>query len=284
MWSKVLLVVAVVVLLVAAGVALALVVGEQRWRSQSETLEGRLDAGVATAEVSSDVQALPIPVRRYLETVLPPGAAPIERARIEHVGTFDMGGGEPNWRPFRSVQEVRTHRPGFVWDARIAMAPGLTAFVHDAYVAGEGVLRAALAGLLTVMEQPASPELAQGEALRYLAETPWYPTALLPGQGVRWEAIDEAHALAILEDGETSVSLLFEFGPDGLVHSVRADERYREVDGMIVATPWLGRHWNYEWRDGVLVPLEGEVAWLLPDGPRPYWRGTVERIEFASAR
>ncbi|MFO7544641.1 MAG: DUF6544 family protein [Trueperaceae bacterium] len=41
-----------------------------------------------------------------------------------------------------------------------------------------------------------------------------------------------------------------------------------------------GSLWNYAERDGLLVPLEGEVAWLLPDGPRPYWRGRIDEIVF----
>lgn len=281
MWPKTVLAFVLVVALVIAAV---LAVGAQRWRGRTADLVARLDAAVTPASRSGDHTALPEPVRRYLDAVLPADAAPIERARIEHVGTFDMGGATPNWRPFRSSQEVRTQRPGFVWDARISMAPGVNAFVHDAYVAGEGVLYAALAGLVTVMEQPSSPELTQGEALRYLAETPWYPTALLPGHGVRWEPIDDTHALAMLEDGDTLVSLRFAFGDDGLVQSVYAEGRYRDVDGVQVATPWEGRFWRYERRDGVLVPIEGEVAWLLPEGPRPYWRGTIERVAYGLPR
>lgn len=30
----------------------------------------------------------------------------------------------------------------------------------------------------------------------------------------------------------------------------------------------------------MLVPLQGEVAWLLPQGPLPYWRGRIERVEY----
>jgi hypothetical protein len=46
---------------------------------------------------------------------------------------------------------VVTGRPGFDWNGRVAMAPGLPVRVHDAYVAGEGVLRASLLGLFTVV-------------------------------------------------------------------------------------------------------------------------------------
>jgi hypothetical protein len=47
---------------------------------------------------------------------------------------------------------VVTQRPGFDWDARIAMMPGVTACVHDAYVAGEGLLRATLFGLVPLAD------------------------------------------------------------------------------------------------------------------------------------
>ena len=33
-------------------------------------------------------------------------------------------------------------------------------------------------------------------------------------------------------------------------------------------------------RHGILIPLEGEVAWILPDGRRPYWRGRIREIDY----
>jgi hypothetical protein len=32
------------------------------------------------------------------------------------------------------------------------------------------------------------------------------------------------------------------------------------------------------------IPLEGEVAWLLPEGPKPYWRGRITDIAYELAR
>jgi hypothetical protein len=31
------------------------------------------------------------------------------------------------------------------------------------------------------------------------------------------------------------------------------------------------------------VPLEAEVAWILPDGPKPYWRGRIVEIVYEMA-
>ena len=73
-------------------------------------------------------------------------------------------------------------------------------------------------------------------------------------------------ARATLTDGVTSVALDFHFDAEGLISSVRAATRYRMVNGALVATPWQGRFWSYTVRDGIGIPLEGEVAWELPEG------------------
>ena len=59
-----------------------------------------------------------------------------------------------------------------------------------------------------------------------------------------------------------------------------AEARYRDVDGAQVATPWQGYFWDYARRDGMLVPLEGEVGWLIDGEYRPYWRGRIEQIDY----
>jgi hypothetical protein len=164
------------------------------------------------------------------------------------------------WLSFTSTQHVVTHRPGFVWDARISMAPGVAIHVHDAYVAGTGVLAARLPGLFTVMEMPAAPELDQSELMRFLAEAAWYPTALLPGQDVQWEAIDDTRAAATLRDGATSVRLVFQFDEQGLIASVQADDRYRDVNGTLVTTPWQARHWDYQARAPDAQPVIADVG------------------------
>jgi hypothetical protein len=46
----------------------------------------------------------------------------------------------------------------------------------------------------TLVNLRGTPEIAQGELMRFLAEAAWYPTALLPSQGVQWKAIDDFSA------------------------------------------------------------------------------------------
>ena len=271
-----------------AVVALALIVGNWRWRSRTAELTQRLEGARASqpaAVATGDDAALPEPVRRYFRLTLGEGATSVAAVTMTHDGTFNMGETGDVWRPFTSRQRTVIERPGFLWDARVSVVPGVTARAHDAYIAGEGILHVAIAGLATVADvQDQEGEAARGELMRFLAEAPWYPTALLPSERVRWTAIDAGQARVELVDGPVRVALTYSFGADGLVESVRSEARGRTVGGAIVQTPWAGRWFDYERRDGMLVPTRGEVAWLLPEGPKVYWRGRLTSIEYDLAK
>ncbi len=127
-------------------------------------------------------------------------------------------------------------------------------------------------------------DIAQGELMRFFAEATWYPAALLPSQGVRWESVDDRSASMTGTDGPVVVALRFTFHDDGPIDTVYAETRARMVGGALIRTPWQGRFWNYEERGGMRVPLDGEVAWLLPKGAKPYWRGRITDIAFEFAR
>ena len=129
--------------------------------------------------------------------------------------------------------------------------PGLAARVHDAYIAGEGILQASLFGLISMANLHGSPEMARGELMRFFAEAAWYPTALLPSQGVLWKAINDSSAEATLRDGATAVTLLFRFDENDLINFVRAEARGRTVRATQIPTPWERRWGKYERRDGV---------------------------------
>jgi len=262
--------------------------GAHRWQDGTQELRSRLDAArepVRPAVVDfRELEGLPAPVQRFFRAVLVDGQPVVAGARIRHTGTFDTGRDTASWKPFTSDQVVVTRRPGFDWDGRVAMLPGVPVHVHDAYVAGEGVLTARVLGLFPVADQRGGGAVAEGELMRFLAEAAWYPTALLPSQGVRWEAVDDRSARATLADGATAVTLLFTFDDEGLVTAVSTPARGRTVDGAVVPTPWQGRFWNHAQRGGMRIPLDGEVAWLLPEGAKPYWRGHTEQIVHELAR
>ena len=80
--------------------------------------------------------------------------------------------GYGSWRWKLGTDEIR---------ARLEAA-AVPVRVHDAYVAGDGLLHGAVLGLVSVVAVDNTTELARGELIRFFAEAVWYPTALLPSQ------------------------------------------------------------------------------------------------------
>lgn len=277
-----------VVLGLVVVVVAAILHGDFRWKSGTRELRDQIEAARLPIEPKvfdrRELERVPAPVQRYFHSVLRDGQPIVAAVTLSHAGTFNMDELAEQWKPFTSSQAVVTRRPGFDWDGRIALMPGLPVYVHDAYVAGEGILHAAVLGLVLMVALRDGDEVAKGELMRFFAEAAWYPTVLLPSQGVRWDAVDDHSARATLQDGDITVTLLFHFNEEELIDTVRAEARGRTVGGKIMPTPWHGRFWNYAMRDGMRVPLDGEVAWLLAEGTKPYWRGRITQLSYKFAQ
>jgi hypothetical protein len=262
-------------------------VGSKRWAEASQALEARLEAGrLPPAQARYDagqLEGLPAPVQRYFRAVLKDGQPIVTSATIQMTGSFNMSTTGEQWRPFTSRQRVTTRRPGFIWDAQIAMLPGLTVRVVDSYVGGIGLLKASVQGLFTVADMQGSGDIARGEFMRYFAEAVWYPTALLPSQGVLWQAVDARSANATLEDGPVTLTLLFRFNDAGLIESFRAEARGGMVGKVMVQAPWEGRFSNYQASGGMSVPFAGEVAWMRTEGTKTYFKGAVTQLGYEFA-
>jgi hypothetical protein len=273
-------------ILVGATVLISSVAASQ-WRGKTRALVDRLRQNAET-ELPSDtvrfseldsIASLPAPVRRYFRTVLKDGQPIVRMARLEQSGTFALPG-SANWKPFLAEEVFVTQPRGFIWDARIRTAPCVSIYVRDGYQFGRGSMTAALLGLVKVVDERDREELDAGALQRYLAEAVWFPTALLPGQGIDWTAIDDSHARAMLHDRGTTVSLEFEFAPTGEVIGMYTPRRYRENKGGYVATPWGVICRRYEERSGMRIPLEADVYWKPGDRIQPYWRGKLAQADY----
>ena len=287
MWIKW---IAIIGVLILVSFGIAAIYGSDHWQSDTDKLRVKLTNGQQSIQPktydSKEIVDLPEPVQRFFETVLQDGQAIITKVELSQTGQFHMNETEDKWHKFTATQLVVTKRLGFDWDAKIQMFPFINVFVHDTYLLGEGHLQASILGLFTVAKMHNTPELNQGELLRFFAEAVWYPTSLLPSQGVIWEAINQHSSRATLTDGKITASVVFQFNTGGLITSMRAEARcYRVVGDKSMFMPWVGNFREYTVRDGIQIPLEGEVGWEHPEGLRLYFKGKITKIsyEFASS-
>jgi hypothetical protein len=148
------------------------------------------------------------------------------------------------------------------------------------YVAGQGQVIAKLLGLFTVADAHGGGEMARGEFMRWFAEAAWYPTALLPSQGVRWQAVDDTSANASIVDGPIALTMLFRFDQAGLIASVHAESRGAGVGKDMVMLPWDCGLSDYQPQGGMLIPMKGEAAWMRPEGRKAYFVGHVKKLSY----
>jgi hypothetical protein len=249
------------------------------WQDGSSAMRRALTVSSLTTRhvFRSACLGVPPPVARYFRRALREGQPYVAAAELVQEGEFFVGNA---WRPFRATQRFTAMSPGFTWDARIQMAPLLPVYVRDSYVAGSASMRGALLGIVPIVNAAGAPELHAAALHRYLAEAIWFPTALLPRGNVMWNAVDNHAGLATLTDRHTSVSLQFTFNDAGDVIEMFARDRFAAVNGRYEPRPWRGRCAKHAEHDGMRVPVECEVEWLLPEGPSPYWRGRLVDIRY----
>lgn len=189
-------------------------------------------------------------------------------------GALRPGPHNRRWLAFTATERIAISPPSFAWDARITLPLGLRLRVQDEYIAGAGAGRVSLLGLPLARERD-RPELNEGALHRYLAEAPWYPTALLPRDGLSWTAIDDRTARAVLIDRGNAISLEFRFDAEGDVCGIFSPGRWRRVGGQYRRAAWEGHFSRYERRAGMRVPVYGEVGWYESQRWEPAWRGTI---------
>ena len=221
--------------------------------------------------------ALPKPVRDYLAAALPGQPARVHRVRVTQTGEMVT---KPGGRPlrFEAVEEFEVDRVAFAWRARFPVLGPLALRVTDSYDPPDGRLEVRVLGV--AIQRRRGPELAQGEAFRYLAEIPWGPHAVRANGELEWREIDEATAeVATVVGGER---LAVRLGFDGTdVIQTSASRPRLEAHGAL--TRWIGEYSDYTSLRGIRVPRHGEVRWELPEGPFTYWRGAITDVEAVPA-
>lgn len=227
------------------------------------------DTGPAKTYDPDQLADLPVPVQRYFRHVLKPGQPYLRSVRLWHDGQFktDL---KKDWIAIRGEEYFRADTPNYIWI-------GTTAWfsARDQYVAGRGSLTVRLLGTLPIV-QGSGPSFDQGELLRWLAETVWFPTSLLPGGWVTWSPVDDHSATLTVTDQGLTVSCLMSFNENDELVRCQA-QRYR--DETHLAT-WVCRLSDYRDWHGLRVPTQGGAAWVIDGEEKPYARFVLRDIAY----
>lgn len=228
----------------------------------------------------ADLNKLPQPVERYLKHVLTDGQSLISIVKTKQTGKLRTKTASRKWYGFTAKYVATPLAPGFVWGAKVNIFPKIWLRVLDAYISGTGTSKVDLLSVIPLAADSNAKELNSGALYRYLAEAVWYPTALLPGFGVEWAAIDNHSALATLTNSGITVSLEFRFNDANEVIGIYTASRYQRSNNEYYATAWEGHFSNYKEESGMRVPGYGEVGWYSAGEWQSVWQANITDIKF----
>lgn len=161
------------------------------------------------------VSALPDPARRFFLYTIKSGTPLRTVVEIEMEGEFSLGTREkPDYMPMRGIQ-ILAYPKGFVW--KFNTGSGLMKFSG-----AEGVddtrswLSVWALGMLPVARAGGSSDHYRSAFCRLVTEaTLWSPAAMLPQNGVVWEAVSENVARATVSYKGMSQSVELSVNEDG---------------------------------------------------------------------
>lgn len=257
---------AVLVPLVAA-TAICAVIVRRRFLARAGALVRRLEAAPLRAPARSD---LPPEVMALARRLGARSGATIALFRQSGEMTMKLGGAAT---PFVAEQTAAVGEVGFVWRANF---PRLATVVVDAVVGDEARLEARLAGIVPVVRLQSCEALWRGEAMRYLAELPWNPDAILANHALRWRVVDARRLAVATGEGARIVEVTFTLDDAGNPATGEALDRPRMEGSQVTPTCWIGRFSDEREFDGRRIPTRGEVAWAVDGRECVYWRGRIE--------
>jgi hypothetical protein len=174
---------------------------------------------------------------------------------------------------FTAVQHLAVDRVAFSWEARFPLLGPLALRVVDDYDAGAGALTVSFFGL--PFQRQRGPETTRAEALRYLAELPFVPPALVRNRELEFQEIDDRYVGVAATVAGERLTVTLELDERGNVVRTGSTMRRLKRNGEWRATPWGGEFRDYAQIGPLYLPNAGEAYWELDGGRYVYWRGSI---------
>lgn len=175
---------------------------------------------------------------------------------------------------FAARQSIDLARPQFEWRASTGPLSAVT--VIDKLAKDETCSEVRICGLLRFASSARNdPAVIKSQIMRYLAELPWAPDAILLNRMLKWTA-DNQTVVVSADSRAGPCSVNFSLDPQGRIASISAADRPRIEEGRFVERPWRGMFADYRRHCGRWLPFKAEVGWILGGTFVTVWHGNVK--------
>lgn len=278
----------IVVMLAVVAAALA-VLGAWRWTDNKACREAwadlvSLQPAAPPIFDPAMITGLPEPAQRFFRFAIEPGTPLYTVAEISMQGEFSLGDkSKPNYMPMRAEQVIAAPQ-GFIWKVRAGNTVWFSG--SDGATAGSSWSRFWLFGILPVARAGDNEDHARAAFGRYVAEAVfWTPAALLPGEGVRWESVDESTARVFVThlglEQSVDVTVDGEGRPGKVVFQRWSDANPGKTYRL---QPFGGYLSDYEQFGGFRLPTRIEAGnFFETEDYFPFFKATVTSVHFPTS-
>jgi hypothetical protein len=226
-----------------------------------------------TADVTRESATLPPEVSELASRLGADSRCERAMVRFDQSGRMRASAGS-DWMAFRAKQTMSVIHCAFEWRARTA--PLGVVVVRDMLENGEGKQSIKALGLVPMARVDPSTALTRGQLIRYLAELPLAPDAILCNDWLVWRSTSPRTLSVSSGTGDRRAEVSFTLDGDGRVIEVFAEDRPRTVGKGFVPTPWRGRFSDYRLHKGRWLPFAAEVEWEIDGKLDVVWQGRME--------
>lgn len=224
----------------------------------------------------ADLKNVPLPVQKWIEN-----SGMLEKEKIKSVRLKQRGEmrTKPDgfWMDTDAVEYFAVENPALLWQAKIRVAPLFSIAERDIYQHGKGNILIKVLSLFTVANS-SGKEMDQGSLLRFLAKTPWFPSAVLSPY-VKWEPIDAYSAKAHMSFGDITAYGIFRFNKNYDVINFEA-ERFMERGGNYSKEIWSVDYREHDSLNKIRIPVKGSVSWKFKTDDFTWYNWEITEIEY----
>lgn len=225
---------------------------------------------------------LPEPAQRYFSFCILPGAPLRMVAEIAMSGELGLGTkARPSYLPMRAEQ-ILAPPYGLVWKVRLARGPVRIAG-SDGIESETSWVRFWMLGLIPIVRAGGNEDHARAAFGRVVSEAAfWAPAALLPREGVAWEAVNASTARATVSHAGMTQTVDVTVAPDGKPTRI-VIPRWSDANPNRVyqLQPFGGDLSEFREFEGYRLPTRVEGGnFIGSDEYFPFYKATVTSIRF----
>ena len=242
----------------------------------SEFAAQPLRAGAAPL-VTGDLDALPDPVRRYIERSGAVGRPRPQNMRVVMDANMYRKPGQAPMRA-RSVQYSFFGRPTrlFLMEARMFRLPVRALHV---YRQEEATFTVRVASTVNMVDQR-GPEISAAETVTVLNDLCLMAPGALVDPRLTWSPVDDQTVGITFANGPHTVSATLVFNDGDELVDFWSDDRPDSSSGPFVPMRWSTPVTEYSDVDGRHLLHSGSAAYLRPEGRFTYGEFTLSSIEY----